>query len=180
MKIIALLLTSVLMMAEVSAGEISSSENDVLLDSSFIHTFQKAMNECTEIRIEVEFLQTKNEFGNMSHHNNRCIGSKYCKCRVYSFDEFRSLQTALLADKSDRETATMPKTIDLKDRNTALMNFRNSLSIPYRTNTKTLAAAFSIDKEENVLVCSRGFFPSTFTYFQVLIEKLFKTLMELP
>ena len=71
MKFIALLLTSVLMMAEVSAGEISSSEKDVLLDSSFIHTFQKAINECTEIRKEVEFLQTKNEFGNMSHHNNQ-------------------------------------------------------------------------------------------------------------
>ena len=112
MKIIALLLTSVLMMAEVSAGEISSSENDVLLDSSFIHTFQKAMNECTEIRIEVEFLQTKNEFGNMSHHNNRCIGSKYCKCRVYSFDEFRSLQTAFVLYKlsSSRVRPSFPAT----------------------------------------------------------------------
>ena len=102
----------------------------------------------------------------------QCIGSKYCKCRVYLFHEFRSLQTSLLADKSDPETITLTKTIDLKDRHTALgpINFRNSSAVQYKANTKPLAAAFSIDKEENVLFGSREFFLVNIHFFPSTLE----------
>ena len=65
------------MMAEVSTGERNISESNVLPDSSFLDTFQRAMNECTEIRKEVDFLQIKNEFSNVSHHNNCCFGRQW-------------------------------------------------------------------------------------------------------
>ena len=60
------------------------------------------------------------------------------------------------------------------------MNFRTAFGLTVKTNPKTLAAAsrFSIDKEENILVGSKGTISSTFTYLQQVIEKLFKILMD--
>ena len=85
----------------------------------------------------------------------------------------------MLSEQFDAELSEAT-TIALKDPKTiaGLSNFRKAFSITHKANQKILAAAFSIDKEENVLVGSRGTISSTFTYCQQVINKLFKLLMD--
>ena len=84
------------------------------------------MNECAVMQKEVEFLQSRNEFGNISHHKIRCISSVVniasAGCTHFKFLAFHSLQTSFLAQAKSSDQATampMVKTIDLKDQDTA-------------------------------------------------------------